>query len=158
MFAYCLNNPAFAKDSTGKTRDGIIIDIFEWFIEAFNEAVQEAGPDFLVAFCLILFGGVIDYFSDGYSVPVVPADTIPSSASDYLESEVEPIETQSVSTTVTLASPHRKTNGSKTRTNDKHTGVRSGSQKNRAKQKSGWKYRGNKKGGPIDLTPVDEIQ
>ena len=95
-----------------------------------------------------------DYFDD-YSVSVV---TDPSSASDYLESEVEPIETRSVSTTVTLASPHRKTNGSKTRTNDKHTRVRSGSPKNRAKQKSGWKYRGNKSGGPIDLTPVDEIQ
>ena len=49
---------------------------------------------------------------------------------------------------------HRTTkNGSKKKTNDKHTKKRAGSQKDKAKQKSTWVYRGNKKKGPKDLTP-----
>ena len=43
-------------------------------------------------------------------------------------------------------------NGSRKKTNDKHTRLRPGSQNNKAKQKSNFKYRGNKRRGPIDTT------
>ncbi len=58
-----------------------------------------------------------------------------------------------VITGTVLYAVHRKKNGSKAKTNDTHTNVRSGSQKNKAKQKPGWEYKGNKKDGPTDYTP-----
>ena len=54
---------------------------------------------------------------------------------------------------VNCVSPHRTTkNGSKNRTNDKHTKKRPGSQKDKAKSGKKWQYRGNKRNGPVDMT------
>ena len=156
MFAYCGNNPTNYMDPSGCIF--IADDMVVWGFTALSIAALLIVSDNTISLSFAenspiyinpIPTGLLDNLRDVGTVAIMEPSAlcVPTPCIEY-------VSTLDTVTTITYEASHRKRNGSKKKTNDKHTNKRSGSTKDKAKNKAGWEYRGNKKHGPIDYTPI----
>ena len=156
MFAYCGNNPTNYIDPSGYLF--IADDMVVWgftalsiatLLIASSDTISISFAENTSALINPIPIGLLDSLTDVGTIAVMePSELcVPMPYIEY-------VSTLDAVTTITYEASHRKRNGSKKKTNDKHTNKRSGSTKDKAKNKAGWEYRGNKKHGPIDYTPI----